>query len=773
MQREREGLNGAGGVSEALRRAAQKRKNAPKILILDIGAALAAFLFVRAPLFFGAHPFAAAFLAALPSRVWVALFGTLAGAMTLGESGIIYAMTSMIIVFLRVIVSGAGRRGAEVRIFGESILLRMSVSVIGGFIAAVYELLLSGMKMGAVLFGLTMIIAPPLLALSYSALFGGVSDPFLVFTSDTAANRLKLYGRVGAVRISILIFVFALAFCMRDYSALGISLGYLFASAAALVFARRFGAVFGGAVGFAAAFALSGTYSGAFMLAGITAGALCGLGVVYSALFGGVALSVFAAYVGGVVGVTSVLPEYAASAALVFPLISRIKPLAEQASEADADRCAIDMVGTMALAYKSSSRAVSRSLSTVMSSVSGALSAFLASAPSKEELRVLVFGAIKQHLPYAENDGNVNKIATKLYKKEGITRNDLAYLGISDNEIFAIFTDIKVMYDALVLSFSPPSLELRLFGKIINEAQSREGLEFAMNEQLTDRLETALAEGGFSDFTARVFGDRQRHLILAGRDEDGSVITSAELRSVIEKTLEGALGTPEYFRRGNMALMECSITRKYSVSYASVGSVAEGSDVSGDVSRKIQTPDDMFYALVSDGMGTGEIARKCSELVSSFLASVLSVTTPTESVMHLLNSYLAGGREECSATVDLFSLDLYNKEAVFLKSGGAPSYVKRGGSIFRIRSQTAPLGLMQTIDTERIRVQVEVGDYVIMTSDGVAGSPEDAPWLLELISSAQPDSVSDFASAILASAKRHRGSCDDITVTVMKIEEAS
>lgn len=771
MEKERESTNGTGRVSEVFRLAAERRKRSPKILILDIGAALCAFLFVRAPLFFGAHPFAAAYLAALPSRVWFSLLGTLLGALSLGEGGIIYAMTSMIIVFLRVIVSGAGKRSEEARVFGESILLRMSVSVISGFIAAVYELLLSGLEMGAVLFGITMIAAPPILALGFSGLFGAVGEPFSVFISDTAVYRLRHGGSVGALRLSLLLFLFVLSFCMRDYSALGISLAYLFAAAASLVAARRFGAVSGAAVGFVCAFAASGTYSGAFLLAGFTAGALSGFGVVYSAVFGGVALSVFSAYVGGVLGVTSTLPEYAAAAALVFPVINRIKPLTEKATEADIDRSAIDMVGTMALAYKSSCGGMGHALCSVMSSVSGALGSFLTRTPSVEELSSLVFGVIKQHLPYAENDENVEKIAIKLYKKEGINRQDLAYLGVSDNEIFSIFTDIKNMYDALVLSFSPPSGELRLYGKIINEAQSTESLEYSMNEAVTDALEAALAEGGFSDFTARVFGERRLHVILAGRDEDGTVITSPKLRAVIESALGGTLGTPEYFRRGNMALMECSIAKKYAVSYVSVGSVARGSEMSGDVSRRISGGGDMFYALISDGMGSGEIARKCSEFTASFLSSVLSLTTPTESVMHLLNSYLSGGREECSATVDLFSLDLYSKEAVFLKSGGAPSYVKRGGSIFRIRSQTAPLGLMKTIDTEKIRVQVEVGDYVIMMSDGVSGIPEDAPWLLELISSAKPASVSDFANAILSSAKKHHRCEDDMTVTVMKIEE--
>ncbi len=741
------------------------------MLALDVGVVAAAFLFVRAPLVFGAHPFGLALVAALPSRVWLAFVGALLGAMSLGEGGVIYAMSATIIVSLRIIISGPGRRTEAHSVFGEGILLRMSVAVIGGFIAAVYELLLSGVEMRSVLFGVAMIILPPLLALGFSGVLGAVAEPFSLFTSDTALERLRKSDGLVLMRISLLLFLFSLAFCMRGYSALGISVGYLFSSGAALICARRFGAVGGAAVGFVCAIALSGTYSGAFMLAGLVAGVLSGFGVLYSAVFGGVALTAFSAYVGGVLGVTSTLPEYATAAALVFPIIKKIKPYLQKSEPKDIDRCAIDMVGTMALAYKSSPRALGRLVPAALSSVSSSAGAFMSGSPGLEELRLLVFGVVKQHLPNAENDENINKIATKLYNKEGISKKDLVYLGVSEDEIFSILTDIKRMHDSLVFSSSPAVSGLRLFGNIINEAASVESGEFSMNETATDALEAALSAGGFSDFTARVFGHRRRHVILAGRDEDGALITSPKLRSVIEGALDGRFGAPEYFRRGNMALMECSECRRYSVSYASVGAVGAGGGVSGDTARKIQTESNMFYALISDGMGSGESARRCSEFVASFFAATLTLTPPGESVMHLLNSYLRDGREECSATVDLFSFDLYNKEAVFLKSGGAPSYVKRGSSIFRIRSQTAPLGIMSSIDSEKIRVQVEPGDFVIMSSDGVGSAPEDAPWLLELISRFGGGGASDFADAILAEAKR-RGRCaDDITVTVMKIEE--
>ena len=768
-QREKNRLVTALGVSELVRRGVERRKNSPKILLFDIAVAASAFLFVRAPFAFGAHPFAAAFVAALGQRVWFALLGTLLGAITLGEGGVIYALSSMIIVFLRIIVSAGGRR-QESAVFGEGVLVRMSVSVIGGFICAVYESLLNGLNTTSVLFGLSMIIIPPALVFAYVGVLDGGIDLYDIFFSGGTCGRVRAALSGIGYRISALVFLFALSFSLREYSALGISAGLLFASLAALICARRLGAVYGAAVGFVCSLAIGGAYSAAFLLAGLIAGISFGFGAAYALVFGAVGLVVFSAYVGGALGVSSVLPEYALAATLLFPIIKKIKPIYEKSEASPTDRDAIDMVGTMALSYKSAPRKSVREMHSVMSHVASSIDAFLSKKPTYDELLNMVFSVINQRIPYVQKDENIENIATKLYNNVGISRSDLAYLGESDELVFLIFNDIRQTYDSLVRAFTPPAAELRLYGKIINEITLAENAELAMSEQMTDRAEQELQEEGFSDFTVRVFGQRRHHVILAGEDRDGSLITSPRMLSALERALGGPVGTPEFFRRGSMALMETTRAKKYSVSYASVGEVASGSDISGDVARRIETDDARFYALISDGMGSGEIARSGAEFVASFMGALLSVSAPTDSVVHLVNSYLCRGREECSVTLDLFSLDLYNKEATFLKSGGAPSYVKRGNSIFRIRSQTAPLGLMSSVDTEKIRVQVEVGDYVIMMSDGVSGVPEDAPWLLELISARAPDSLSDFARSILARAKRHHKNCDDMTVTVMRIE---
>ena len=126
-------------------------------------------------------------LAVLPERVVVALIGTVIGAITLGDGGVVYAMTAMIIVFLRIIISSSAKRGTP--LFGEGVLLRASVAVIGGFAVAVYEILLRGLDMTSVLFGITMVLAPPVFALLLSGLFEYGDTTLRQLTAGAATLR--------------------------------------------------------------------------------------------------------------------------------------------------------------------------------------------------------------------------------------------------------------------------------------------------------------------------------------------------------------------------------------------------------------------------------------------------------------------------------------------------------------------------------------------------------------------------------------------------------
>ena len=194
----------------------------------------------------------------------------------------------------------------------------------------------------------------------------------------------------------------------------------------------------------------------------------------------------------------------------------------------------------------------------------------------------------------------------------------------------------------------------------------------------------------------------QIEAIMASPDASG---ISPALREALERTAGTRLSTPEYFRKEDMVLMQCRPDRRFEVESYLASVCCEGGDVSGDVA-KCFAAGHRFIAALSDGMGTGRIAHKTAAFAVDFLEKICEVGCSHATSLSLLNHILRGREEECSTSVDMFEFDLARGEAEFLKSGAAPSFIKRGTSLFRIRSQTAPIGLLSSVDSERIRVEV-------------------------------------------------------------------
>ena len=183
---------------------AKLKREAP---LLDVITFFVAFLFARCHIVFGSHPLAIAFIAVLPTRVWIAVLGAAAGSLTLGKSGIIYAMISVIVVFLRIIVSGSEKNEDDkvyFKWFSEGLILKMSASLIGGFIAAVYEALLSGLTLTTVLFGTSMILLPPVLVFAFSGLFDAGINFYNLF--DSAVNVFSTKNKSEKEKFDLLFF---------------------------------------------------------------------------------------------------------------------------------------------------------------------------------------------------------------------------------------------------------------------------------------------------------------------------------------------------------------------------------------------------------------------------------------------------------------------------------------------------------------------------------------------------------------------------------------
>ena len=206
-------------------------------------------------------------------------------------------------------------------------------------------------------------------------------------------------------------------------------------------------------------------------------------------------------------------------------------------------------------------------------------------------------------------------------------------------------------------------------------------------------------------------------------------------------------------------------------------SVKEGEKVSGDTYAFFETDDKKFYAVLSDGMGSGEKAEEDSEMVVEMAERFLEGGFSLSFTAKMINDALLAGRDgKNMSTFDVCSIDLYTGKTEFLKVGAAYGLLKRDGYVEKVSSLGLPLGIFYDLELNQYKKQLLDGDYVFLFSDGVLEyfqGEEGEEFLKEIVAQIPYRRPSEMAGhvmkhAISASGGRVR---DDMTVLVMGIWE--
>lgn len=94
-----------------------------------------------------------------------------------------------------------------------------------------------------------------------------------------------------------------------------------------------------------------------------------------------------------------------------------------------------------------------------------------------------------------------------------------------------------------------------------------------------------------------------------------------------------------------------------------------GESASGDTHSVIKIDERRFMIALSDGMGSGEYARRISESTISLLESFYRAKMPSSLVLSTINKLLTFSREETFACVDIAVVDLDSGAADIVKIG--------------------------------------------------------------------------------------------------------
>lgn len=745
----------------------------------------AAFLLGRAEIYFSASPFGIAFLCAAPGCMPYILIGVLLSALMRGEEALVFSLSAVLAVGLRILVRCVIEppRGGRISesLFEESTYLRMTTAAVAAFAFGFYRAFVGGFYIYDLGGCITATAVAPVVTALYVPLFSG--NEYELPEKDTPAR--KLLGEAAFVTL-----LFSLTVAAKGIELTGLAPVHIAITAAILYTVRTRGAARGVAVGllcgavagfdYALVYAVGAAGAALFMnlslLAAATAVPVCG--AVKSAIFS------------DATGFITLFPSQVAGLA-IFCLISLFTERLDFTSSQTAKSASVTPEPMQ-------SRARMQELSDAFSKLADSFSELARERrrPAEGELRAecdrvcdkVCLKCPKRNLcwnlEYASTLDIISKICNAVSTKGYVEASDLPeYIRRRCPSLDEITDGVnnaatKLIRDCLEDGrLSGFSADYRAVSAALAEAVSEDERENSEDIERTERVRRVFERANIKFSSISVTGKRRVVIRAENVSLARATVKARELRENVERAVGVLLGPPMLTSEGKGMRLELTARRRFSVNFGAARSSAENGDPCGDSICSIDSSEDYFYAVICDGMGQGRGAAFASSASIRFLKQMLEAKMSVETSLSVLNAWLRADREECSVSIDILRIDLLTGKAAIYKSGAAPSFLRRGKEVFPIESEGFPVGILKQTSSVKTDLELLAGDLILMGSDGIDPDGKivggDEVWLLDLLESvdpARPDAMT-LAAKRTVTAARQAGSSDDIGALYVALRE--
>lgn len=210
---------------------------------------------------------------------------------------------------------------------------------------------------------------------------------------------------------------------------------------------------------------------------------------------------------------------------------------------------------------------------------------------------------------------------------------------------------------------------------------------------------------------------------------------------------------------------------EYDAAFGVAYAIKKGERVSGDTHSVIRINERSFLMVLSDGMGSGEYARKVSATAISLIEAFYRAEMPEGTVLETINKLLSFSRDERFTCIDIAAINLNSGRADFVKIGSPAGIIVRAGEIKVLESTSLPLGILDNLRPTVATETLTDGDIVVFMSDGITSSFNSTPELYEFLQTLKPLNPQNLADKILAEALSRMGgnATDDMTVLCTRI----
>lgn len=739
--------------------------------------AVLAFFFGRSSFSFSVYPLATAFFCATDKYIPFIYVGSLISSLFVQGMSLPLFMSYTLGFFMRLFIAFSAKEQNKQRIFSQVKQTKVFICLCMTFTVGLMRCLTDGF-LWYDFFGMLLgILLTPLITL---ILCGALE----------AKHKYTPYRELGTAALMALS-----VYSLRGYELFGFSLCAIAAFTFSLYVSKECGLLRGTVIGVLCGIGYNMLYAPLFAIAALISGMFWRLGNAYATIAALVTGVFYGIYANGFAAFHTLAPDLLAATLIFIPLAKF--ELLPRVTVFDSGVVANEgYYDKISISQKKNEGSTQRlhAMSHALTSLSGVfynLSA-VQKRPDITDINAKCESCFEKHCNkcprhvicwdeyYSDTRDAINKLAIEIYN--GNTPSyELIPCVVSKrcNRMEEIINDINEGYsnqlrEAMISNKAEVfAIDYAAMSKMLEEAINENTLEYELDKELTARLKSSAKYLNFGASSLAVYGKRRKRIIAGGIDLARVKLGARELHRSFERACKIPLTQPNFSIEDDHISMTMQSARTIRAEYAKAAAKKENEDVNGDSITFFENNEDYFYALLSDGMGSGRDAAVSSGLAKIYLDRMLRAGNKKSQSIQMLNSFLQHKNCESFATVDLLEIDLLSAQASFVKSGAAASYILRGTSIFKIASNTMPVGITKKLNTEEVSFKLQGGDVVVLVSDGIAQSFEEGLWLADILTNEWGSNMTlqDMCEKILDQAKERNESRDDMTVGMVKISK--
>lgn len=747
-----------------------------KMILTEIMVFLLGFVLMGTKFIFGVFPFGIAYLCSLRKYTPFGFLGCLLSVIITLNCNIVYLVALLFVLGLRIAGGFIGKRDIRIVNLGE----RVKNATLEALFCENIEVRVSISALAALGIGLYSVIAS---SYAYYEIFALI---FFVITSGLLTYALSVSKR-DKLLIGYGVISFALIYKAKDISIFSLDVSIILAYGLILYISKHLGATKSGAYGMLLGLCVSPELSLIFAIGGLISGLLWSVSYYLAILCAAVLTVGYSVFVGGYSALITVTPSVIFVSLLIYPLLKfKMIPVPDFIKSSATSIKSIDTVILERNAEKSKKQL--SGITSAFSQIADIISKTQENekTPSRESLHILCLNECENYCyncpkhficwqnDIRETEENLNRLSMELFAsgvvgKTTVTERFLHRCPNIDLIIEKINGANKKKTENAVKNnkLEVASYDYRQIANLLNGISQFKEAEERVNNPLNKELSYQLAKIGLIFDEVSVIGKESREIVITGINIERSKCTKEQLKKELENILSAQVGELEFYEDGDNWNASVSVKPVFKDNDYSYSVAKNGETENGDSFGFFMGVGAKKYAILCDGMGSGENANDVSNTCISFLKEIISVSSDIESALTMLSSLLRARGLEYSSTVDILEIDLNTGKGSVIKCGASPTYIKRGDRVFKLQSKTMPLGILKELDAEESSFEITHGDICVMISDGVADSKNDEK-IMKLISEFDGN-IDTLAYKIIEKAKKQMGQNDDMTVLVTEI----